>query len=126
MKKVFVYGTLKRGYSNYSYFLKDSKFINEAVTTKLYEMVNLGSFPAIIPNNKGKKVSGEVFLVDDWTLSRLDILEGEGQFYTRITENFIIGDKQFSGFVYILDYYPRHYNYNNIITNNNILTYERI
>lgn len=79
MKKVFVYGTLKRGHGNHR-LLKDSKFLGEASIKS--DMYSLGAFPAI--SGKGEREAyGEVFEVDEPTMERLDRLEGYPHFYNR-------------------------------------------
>jgi gamma-glutamylcyclotransferase (GGCT)/AIG2-like uncharacterized protein YtfP len=80
--RVFVYGTLKRGYPN-NPLLEGSEFLGEAVTVPTYKMVRT-SFPVIMPDPSGKPVSGEIFTVDDATLARLDQLEREGRSYDRV------------------------------------------
>lgn len=84
--KIFVYGTLKRGYGNYARLLKDrAGFINEGVTTRTFDMIDIG-FPMIFPVDDGDRVRGEVFEIDASTLKQLDRLEGEGSMYHRRLE----------------------------------------
>ena len=80
--RVFVYGTLKRGYPN-NPLLEGSEFLGEAVTLPTYKMVET-SFPVIMPDPSGKPVAGEIYTVDDATLARLDQLEREGRSYDRV------------------------------------------
>jgi gamma-glutamylaminecyclotransferase len=80
--RVFVYGTLKRGYPN-NPLLEGSEFLGEAVTVPTYKMVET-SFPVIMPDPSGKPVAGEIYTVDDATLARLDQLEREGRSYDRV------------------------------------------
>ena len=80
--RIFVYGTLKRGYPN-NPLLEGSEFRGEAVTVPAYKMVAT-SFPVIMPDPSGKPVAGEIFTVDDATLARLDQLEREGRSYDRV------------------------------------------
>lgn len=79
--KVFVYGTLKRGYWNHR-LLEKSKFVGEG-TISGYELYDLGSYPGIIPGEKKDEVDGELYEIDNETLIRLDRLEGEGFLYLR-------------------------------------------
>ena len=80
--KVFVYGSLKRGYGNNN-FLSDSKFVGEDVTKdNNYNLFSFGGFPGVIKGG-GEKVLGELWEVDDDTLGHLDSLEGNGSFYQR-------------------------------------------
>jgi gamma-glutamylcyclotransferase (GGCT)/AIG2-like uncharacterized protein YtfP len=78
---VFVYGTLKSGFSNH-YLLKGCKFFGAAVTVPTYKMIENG-FPVIMPDPEGKPLAGEIYTVDDETLARLDQLEREGSSYDR-------------------------------------------
>jgi gamma-glutamylaminecyclotransferase len=88
--RVFVYGTLKRGYPN-NPLLEGSEFLGEAVTVLTYKAVTVPaskmvgtSFPVIMPDPSGKPVAGEIYTVDDATLARLDQLEREGRSYDRV------------------------------------------
>ena len=81
MIKVFVYGSLKRGYWNNT-LLRDSKFLHNATTVdSKFDMYDLGSFPAVVRGVS--KIYGEVYSIDEETLSKLDALEGNGSFYNR-------------------------------------------
>jgi len=79
---VFVYGTLMTGRANHDHFLKNSIMMGEGrlFGFALYE---LGSYPGIKPKKKGQ-VLGELYLVDQRTLGRLDMLEGNGSLYDRV------------------------------------------
>lgn len=81
MHRVFVYGTLKKQYTNH-YLLKDARYLGEAFTVDGFKMFNVG-FPIIRLHDEGKSVLGEVYEVDDATLKRLDALEAEGHMYDR-------------------------------------------
>lgn len=94
MYRVFVYGTLKKGYGNAKYLLSDQEYEGPNVTKDRYVMGNVG-FPYCFPkeafDSKGievpddlfKQVSGDVWSVTDEALVRLDRLEGEGWHYHR-------------------------------------------
>jgi gamma-glutamylcyclotransferase (GGCT)/AIG2-like uncharacterized protein YtfP len=80
--KLFVYGTLKQGFSNNRY-LETAKFHGPNVTEdSTFTMVSLGFCPAVSSNGY-HAISGELFEVDDETLNRIDMLEGNGRFYNR-------------------------------------------
>jgi gamma-glutamylcyclotransferase (GGCT)/AIG2-like uncharacterized protein YtfP len=81
--RVFVYGTLKRGESNYPLLEPSSRFLGAAVTIPTYKMIAT-SFPIIMGDATGKPVAGEIYSVDDTTLARLDQLEREGRSYDRV------------------------------------------
>lgn len=84
MKKVFVYGTLKsggkvRGLDQFP----GASIVGKATTTYPdYDMVDLGSFPAVLL--KGEKyIQGEVWEVNDQTMLELDMIEGYPDFYNK-------------------------------------------
>ena len=79
--RVFVYGTLKSGFPNH-YLLEGCEFFGRAVTVPTYKMIENG-FPVIIPDPDGRRLAGEIYVVDDETLARLDRLEREGSSYDR-------------------------------------------
>ena len=75
--KVFVYGTLKRGFPNHHY-MKTSKLIGAYRTAERYPLVVGGRHfsPSLFPEpGTGKHVIGELWEVDDETLVKLDELE---------------------------------------------------
>ncbi len=80
---VFIYGSLKRGYHN-AHWMTHATYINDAVTSKAeYEMhATSGMFPLVVPGDK--KIAGELYAVDDSVLKALDLLEGNGDIYTRV------------------------------------------
>ncbi|HEY8890537.1 MAG TPA: gamma-glutamylcyclotransferase family protein [Clostridium sp.] len=79
--KVFVYGTLMKGKSNYENFLGDADFIGEFVAEG-FALYELGSYPGII-HSEIDKVKGELYIIDSNILRKLDMLEGEGSLYIR-------------------------------------------
>lgn len=90
---VFVYGTLKKGFSNHNYFLKSSEFVCEAFTTDDFVMID-GVFPYAVrgPHNIEEtllslgSIKGEVYSVDTPTMNRLRALEGVPDHYQETTE----------------------------------------
>ena len=65
--------------------------LGQAVTVLTYKAVahpaysTVGtSFPVIMHDASGKPVAGEIYIVDDGTLERLDQLEREGRSYDRV------------------------------------------
>jgi gamma-glutamylaminecyclotransferase len=77
MSKVFVYGTLKKGYCNHS-CLEDSPLVGKGKSVPRFRMFTNGYFPMVIRtfNTEGVQVTGEVYEVSPETLARLDRLEG--------------------------------------------------
>jgi len=81
-ESVFVYGTLKRGESNYEHYLKDATFITRAVTVDKFQMVRGWGFPYVYPQKGlGNRICGEVFQISKETKRSLDILEGVPYLY---------------------------------------------
>jgi gamma-glutamylcyclotransferase (GGCT)/AIG2-like uncharacterized protein YtfP len=84
--RVFVYGTLKQGHGNHT-LLNGAKFLGRSMIRGNYQLVDLGAFPGLIqtqPEQPAQTISGEVYLVSENTLRSLDMLEGNGHFYTRV------------------------------------------
>jgi len=99
--KVFVYGSLKKNFGNHV-LLQYSEFIGEGITCDpQFTMVNLGSFPGVVQNGNGY-IRGEVYQINQPTLTRLDILEGEGNFYSRRKINVNIDNEIHECFIYVL------------------------
>lgn len=80
--RVFVYGSLKKGYGNH-YLLEGSLAIGPAKLEPKYSMYSLGGFPAVGLDGD-TAITGEVYEVDDRTMLRLDNLEGYPDFYNRL------------------------------------------
>ena len=79
---VFVYGSLKRGFSNHA-LLHRAAYLGEHVTAARYTMYDLGPYPAVSIGGR-TPISGEVFAVDKLTLAALDELEEYPRVYDRI------------------------------------------
>lgn len=80
--KVFVYGTLKKGYGNHS-LLREAKFIGEALTLKRFRLFDVG-FPYAVPSQRGARLKGEVYEVNSPEIMKaLDWLEGYPSHYKR-------------------------------------------
>jgi gamma-glutamylcyclotransferase (GGCT)/AIG2-like uncharacterized protein YtfP len=78
--RVFVYGTLKKGHGNHV-LLRESEYQGAAQAPPGFRMVSLGGFPGVVEGEG--EVHGEVYLVNDNTMERLDRLEGFPSFYSR-------------------------------------------
>jgi len=76
MHKVFVYGSLLSEMGNHR-LLTESKMLGISRTPKNFALVDLGYFPgAVVDESHPGNVLGEVYEIDDATLTRLDHLEG--------------------------------------------------
>ncbi len=87
MQKVFVYGTLKKGYVN-SYLLEGSTYLGTAKSVSRWTMIGEGmAFPYLLESDwdSGQLVEGEVYEVDEDTLKKLDRLEGVPTHYKHST-----------------------------------------
>lgn len=78
--RVFVYGTLKRGFPNHP-LLERATLLGTARTRESWPLVIAGSWyvPCLLEHpGQGHRVRGEVYAVDAETLAALDELEGVG------------------------------------------------
>ena len=100
---VFVYGTLKRGFSNH-YFLEDAKFIAKATTKEKFPMVNIiQAYPYIINDvGNGHNVEGELYKIDDVILGKLDVLEGYPEHYDRCRVAILAEKQEYRAIVYFI------------------------
>ena len=79
MHRVFVYGTLKRGFPYHEEGLTNGTFVGRCRTREAFPLVIGGRWfsPILLAEpGLGRQVLGEVFSVDDTTLAGLDRLEG--------------------------------------------------
>ncbi|EPC01420.1 hypothetical protein L861_05115 [Litchfieldella anticariensis FP35 = DSM 16096] len=76
---LFVYGTLKRGFTNHGPYMTTARFLDTATTCHPFPLVlhGVSHTPVLIDaRGRGHRVSGELFRVDNPTLGKLDRLEG--------------------------------------------------
>jgi len=99
MNKLFVYGTLKKGYSRNS-VLEESKFIGEHITKPNFTMVDLGFFPGLLEIGN-TSITGELYEVSDEILEYCDKIEGHPTFYFR--KKILLKNNQIV-WSYVLDY----------------------
>jgi len=92
MHKVFVYGSLKQGFHNYHLLqVAGVRHMGEmgetacAATARAeFAMMDLGSYPGVCRvEHGGIAIHGEVYMVTDEVLARLDRLEGHPNYYRR-------------------------------------------
>ena len=79
--KVFVYGTLRKGFGNHE-LLGSSTLLGKAITESKYTMLHLGGFPGVVKGGD-TSITGEIYECDDQCVKRLDFLESHPEFYTR-------------------------------------------
>ena len=80
---VAVYGTLKKGNSNYYNYLMSAEFVGSGKTKDKYPMIIAGLPYLIEERGKGFNVEVDVFKVSDSKLRDLDALEGHPKWYRR-------------------------------------------
>ena len=78
---VFVYGTLKRGYSNH-HWMGQAVYTDTAHTADQY-VLYARTYPCMMRGPPTYHVEGEIYVIDDAILANLDILEGYPSLYTR-------------------------------------------
>jgi gamma-glutamylaminecyclotransferase len=80
---LFIYGTLKRGMRNHS-LLANQVFLGEYRTVPGYRLIDLGPYPGLIADDNSTGTAlGELWQVDDATLSKLDVFEDVPNLYQR-------------------------------------------
>jgi gamma-glutamylcyclotransferase (GGCT)/AIG2-like uncharacterized protein YtfP len=103
---VFVYGSLKRGFSNHR-LLAGQSFIATGHTQPRYKLYALGDFPGMIAVAEGgRSIEGEIWSVDPVCLARLEILEDTARgMYARVPIPLLPPNNTLSveGYVYLLD-----------------------
>lgn len=99
--KVFVYGTLKKGFVNHS-FLSKAEYIGPVVTKEKYPMYidTFGTYPYLLDKNDGYNIKGELYIVDEHVLKSLDWLEGCPDYYKRKEITVLNGDSEITAYCY--------------------------
>jgi gamma-glutamylaminecyclotransferase len=110
MHRVFVYGTLKRGFPNHEAGMKGQRFLARARTCDAIPLVVTGRWysPTLISETGiGQRVFGETFDVSDHALAGLDGIEGThlplGYDRIRITVESVDDGVVFDAWTYIKD-----------------------
>lgn len=80
MALVWVYGTLRRGEDNH-HLLRDCAFLGQWWSPPRFYLIDLGRYPGIISGQQS--VLGELYVVDEATMTALDVLEEAPEEYTR-------------------------------------------
>jgi gamma-glutamylcyclotransferase (GGCT)/AIG2-like uncharacterized protein YtfP/lysophospholipase L1-like esterase len=82
MIRIFLYGTLKRGGCR-SHVMRGQRFVRESRTIAKYRMYNTGSYPALVEDEDGLEIEGEIWDVDNDCLRVLDAIEAVPDLYDR-------------------------------------------
>lgn len=100
--KVFVYGTLKRGYGNHRLLQGRSMYVqDDCIDGNLFD---LQYYPCAQPGDG--VIHGEVYMVGPNTLAALDRLEGHPVYYQRRTVRTKFGGHE--AWVYFMEKLPQH------------------
>ena len=101
--KLFVYGTLKRGYGNNT-FLRDCKFLDEAISLHARYSMSGNGIP-FLSEGGSRHVKGELWEVDESSLERIDRLEGHPDHYCRKERVFVkkSDSERVVAWVYLVD-----------------------
>lgn len=97
---VAVYGTLKKGYSNYNNYLTSSKHVGKGKTKEKYPLIVKGLPYLIERSGLGYNVEVDVFKVSNTVLSNLDRLEGHPTWYRRKQIPIIVKGKEMLCWIY--------------------------
>lgn len=100
--KVFVYGTLKKGFRA-NHLLAKSSFVSEAKSILPFSMVGTG-FPQAYLDTKGHPVKGEIYEITEETLLTLDYYEGYPGFYSRKVFPFEAPEGNTTAVMYYIDH----------------------
>ena len=98
--KLFVYGTLKKGYGNH-HVINKAKFLGTFISVDKFDMSGYG-FPEIYPNKHGKQIMGEIYDLCDQDFVFTDSLEGNGSFYRREIRDFTNNKETIKAWIYII------------------------
>lgn len=80
---IAVYGTLKKGFSNYFRYLKNAKYIGRGTTAERYPLVVKGLPYLVDKKGLGHNVVVDLFKVSNTQLQSIDVLEGHPRWYVR-------------------------------------------
>ena len=97
---VAVYGTLKKGYSNYWHYLSGATHIGAGKTLNKYPLLVYGLPYLIDEVDKGYNVEVDVFAVSDSRLKQLDQLEGHPNWYRRKQIPIVVKGKTLTCWIY--------------------------
>ena len=95
--RLFVYGTLMRGFALHHLLARGAKYVGRGVVAA--RLHDLGAYPAAVPDVAGE-VAGEVYRIEDPSLwPVLDSAEGPQYHRGEVTVRMVAGDVQ-TAFVY--------------------------
>ena len=97
-RAAFVYGTLMKG-ERAEHLLVEATYVGSC-QLRDYAMYHLGTYPGIKPC-AGEVVLGELYLVNDQMVEKLDQYEDEGTLYDRRTVTVWLGDRPVQAEAYV-------------------------
>jgi gamma-glutamylaminecyclotransferase len=97
---VAVYGTLKKGNSNYYHYLRNETFIGKGKTTMKYPMIVPGLPYVIDKPGKGHLIDIDLFAVSNTKLQELDRLEGHPTHYKRREITVLVKGRVYKAWLY--------------------------
>lgn len=97
---IAVYGTLKKGYSNYYAYLTNAKHIGRGNTQDKYPLIVDGLPYLVNKKGVGHNVEVDVFKVSDMQLKKVDGLEGHPQWYKRIQIPVVLKNRTLNCWIY--------------------------
>lgn len=80
---VAVYGSLRVGMGNHRVMGDDSILLSTETIKDNFDMIDMGSFPGLIPSEEQKDIVVEVYSVTPRTYANIERLEGYPSFYNR-------------------------------------------
>lgn len=97
-KIIAVYGSLRQGHGNWSYFLNCDPIKTEVVEIP-FKMISMGGFPGLVPSEEPSKITIELYDVNPRTYERIESLEGFPSFYQKALIPTSMGEVE----IYILE-----------------------
>jgi len=82
MKKIVVYGSLRRQHGNWRYLINQEPLVTEVINIP-FKMISLGGFPGLIPSEENNDITVEIYEVSEDTYKAVENLEGYPNFYQK-------------------------------------------
>tara|TARA_R110002096_G_scaffold272843_10_gene466619 strand:+ start:601 stop:948 length:348 start_codon:yes stop_codon:yes gene_type:complete len=98
MENIFVYGTLRKGFSNH-FIMKRMMNLGKGLTKEKYAMYGSG-IPFLVETEPVTNITGELYMVDQTTFEILDILEGHPKWYKRKQVDVVVEGVEHKAWVY--------------------------
>lgn len=99
---VFIYGTLKRS-GSHNHLLEGASFVAEAVTESRYRLYDCGWYPAMVADERGVSIEGELWRVPSEMLAALDEFEAvdSGEYvFSKVAVREPAVDEEVFGYLY--------------------------